>query len=71
MRIDSARFYAAEFLVALEHLHSHGIIHRDLKPENLFLAYDGHIRVGDLGSAIFVDSEDYRKGFLSAFKFSQ
>ena len=30
---SAARFYSAEVVLALEHLHSHAVIFRDLKPE--------------------------------------
>jgi len=48
---DAARVYAAEMVLALEHLHSLGIVHRDLKPENVLLGADGHIRLTDYGLA--------------------
>jgi serine/threonine protein kinase len=46
-----ARFYAAEVLLALQHLHEHNIIYRDLKPENILLSIDGHVKLGDMGMA--------------------
>jgi protein-serine/threonine kinase len=44
---QSAKFYAAEVLMALEYLHKQGIIYRDLKPENILLHESGHIRLTD------------------------
>ena len=44
-----ARFYAAQIVLALEHLHGHGIAYRDLKAENLLMDKDGYLRVADFG----------------------
>ncbi|GER36776.1 protein kinase superfamily protein [Striga asiatica] len=54
--ISSARFYAAEVLVALEYLHMLGIIYRDLKPENVLVRSDGHIMLTDFDLSLCSDS---------------
>ena len=46
---STARFYLAEIVLAIEHLHKLSIIHRDLKPENILLSSTGHIKLTDFG----------------------
>lgn len=46
---EDVKFYLAESLLALTHLHSLGIIYRDFKPENILLDEDGHIKLTDFG----------------------
>ena len=48
---EQTRFYIAELILAVEHLHTMNVIYRDLKPENILLGEDGHIRLADFGLA--------------------
>lgn len=46
---ERAKFYIAELILALEHLHDNDIVYRDLKPENILLDANGHIALCDFG----------------------
>jgi len=48
---STAKFYLAEMVLAIEHLHNLHILHRDLKPENILLGCDGHVVLTDFGLA--------------------
>ncbi|GMN45764.1 hypothetical protein TIFTF001_014958 [Ficus carica] len=52
---DQARFYTAEIVIAVSHLHKCGIMHRDLKPENILMDADGHVLLTDFGLAKEID----------------
>jgi len=45
------KFYAAEVILGLEHMHRRFIVYRDLKPANILLDEYGHVRISDLGLA--------------------
>ncbi|XP_063690747.1 G protein-coupled receptor kinase 5-like isoform X4 [Bolinopsis microptera] len=59
---DRARFYTAEILCGIQHLHQCNIVYRDLKPENILLDDAGHVRISDLGLAIHVPDRQVVKG---------
>ena len=48
---EEAKFYIAEVILAIEHLHDLNIIYRDLKPENILIGEDNHIILADFGLA--------------------
>ncbi|KAF1774441.1 Zinc finger, FYVE-related [Phytophthora cactorum] len=47
--IKRARFYLAEILLAIAHLHGSNILYRDLKLENIVITADGNVACTDFG----------------------
>ncbi|KAL0489772.1 glucocorticoid-regulated kinase [Acrasis kona] len=52
------KFYAAELLLALQHLHDQNVVFRDLKPENILMDRDGNVMLTDFGLAKFLFNQD-------------
>ena len=46
---NRAKFYAAQIVLALEHMHNEGVVYRDLKPENILIDQEGYLRITDFG----------------------
>ena len=57
------RFYAAQIILALGHLHSNKIIYRDLKPENILIDEDGYLCLADFGLARFLEEDKRATSF--------
>ncbi len=55
----TARFYAAQVVLALEHIHSKHYVYRDLKLENLVLDSFGYLKIIDFGFVKKVTSKTY------------
>ena len=56
---ETAAFYMAELVLALDHLHRNvGVVYRDLKPENCLLDSEGHLLLTDFGlSKVAIDGD--------------
>lgn len=64
---DETRFFLAELVLAIEHIHAKDIIYRDLKPENILLTHDGHIKLADFGlSKEGIGDKDTAKSFCGS-----
>lgn len=51
LRLEQARFVAAEIVSILEYMHSKGVAHRDLKPSNFLIDENYHLKLIDFGTA--------------------
>jgi len=49
MASSQVRYFIAELIIALEHVHSRRIIHRDVNPTNILVDEEGHIVLADFG----------------------
>ncbi len=55
---DLAADYIVQAANGLQHAHDVGLIHRDVKPANLLVNKEGHIKLLDLGLALFSDEKE-------------
>lgn len=60
---ERAKFYAAQIISAIGHLHNKKIIYRDIKPENILMGEDGYLYLADFGLAKEMTNRDFTSSF--------
>ena len=64
-----AKFYAAEIILALEHLHKNHIVYRDLKPQNIVIDNKGHVKLTDFGLSKLNFQQDQENTIWGTMKY--
>ena len=55
--LNQCKFFAAQILLGLEYIHSHGIIHRNLDLNSIWMDHNGFIKISDFNlSAKLIDN---------------
>uniref|UniRef100_A0A914PVB8 non-specific serine/threonine protein kinase n=1 Tax=Panagrolaimus davidi TaxID=227884 RepID=A0A914PVB8_9BILA len=57
---DSLWIWFEDMTKAVKFLHDHQIIHLDVKPDNIFLASNGHCKLGDFGLALDLNKDSLK-----------
>jgi len=55
---ETARFHAAQIVMAVQCLHGESVVFRDLQPENIMLDHTGYVKLVDFGNAKRMDFDD-------------
>ncbi|MES1919259.1 Serine/threonine-protein kinase plk1, partial [Bonamia ostreae] len=58
---SEVRYFMAQILSALRHIHSNNVIHRDLKLGNIFVCSNYMLKLGDFGLATKLEWRSQRK----------
>lgn len=66
---ECTRFYGAQILDAIDHMHKRGVIHRDLKPENVLMDDKMHVKITDFGTAKLLPDPRKQKDKSGSYDF--